>query len=188
MRIAFLVSLVVTVSTFAQNINTPKENGAIFKLYDGSILLGELVSFNESPYKLKILTGDTVTINPRVTKRIYLPEEINLYGKGRYSYKKGISGSISFGGSPQHTNVDFKGSYLFRNKFSFGAGFGFHNNYFTIRTISSSHFGNVSSRTYFLTGQYYFTDKSRRIYATGKSGFADHKETREIPTIYNGVV
>lgn len=188
MRIVFLFFITITITSYAQNKNKPQEDAAIFKLYDGTVAIGRLLNHNESPYKLKIITGDTLTIDPRVTTRIYLPQEINVYGKGRYSYKNSLKGNFALGVSADHVNFDFSCSYINNNKFSLGIGFGFHTNSFFIQTISSNHRGNVNSRTYFVNGQYFFMDRAQRLYATGKIGFADHRESRELPTLSNGIV
>ncbi len=188
MRFIFLFYLLTSLSGYTQNMSKPQEKGAIFKLYDGTIAVGKLLSFNESTYKLKIITGDTLTIDPFITTKIYLPEEINLYGKGRYSYKKGLKGSFAIGVSPEHSNFDFSGSYILNSKFSFGGGFGFHNNSFSIQTVSSAHWGNIFSRTYFVNGQFFFTNRAQRIYATGKLGYSDHRETRQLPILSDGIV
>lgn len=157
-------------------------------MQDGSVLLGELVSFNESPYKLHIITGDTVTINPLLAKRIYLPEEINLFDKGKWTYKNGLVFNMAIGMSNEHNNFDVDLSYLYRNKFSLGVGLGFHNNFFGVQTTSSFHVGDVRSNTFFAKGQYNILNRSYRIYATGKIGFANHNETNQIPTISDGIL
>ena len=163
------------------------ENGAIFKLHDGSYLIGELVSYNESPYRLKILTGDTVTISPLITKKIYLPNEISIYQKGKYTYKEGLVISLSDGLSSDHNNFDVKAGYLFRNRFEAGAGFGIHSNSFWLQTISSNHFADVVSTAYYVHGKYFIYQSAKKVYATGKFGFANNHRNRQLTSVNNGI-
>ena len=163
------------------------ENGAIFKLYDGSILVGDLVSYNTSPYRLKILTGDTVTINPLLTHKIYLPNEINIYKKGRYTYKEALVVSLSDGVSSSHNNFDIKAGYITRNKFEVGLGFGIHSNSFWLRTISSTQFADIVSTTYFLHGKYFIYQGAQKYYVTGKLGYANNHTNRRLPVVTDGI-
>lgn len=86
--ISLSVLLLLSVFSFAQHKRI--HDGAIIYLIDGSKLVGELVENNKSDLKLKLISGDVVTLLPKHRRKTYLPEEIVLFNGSKFHYQKGF--------------------------------------------------------------------------------------------------
>jgi hypothetical protein len=174
------------VRIYAQNKKTVIENGGFIHLTDGSILIGEILK-TTSPYQIKILTGDTISVDAQFTSKLYLPDEIALYKKSKFHYKKGYLGSMENGFSNNHRNFDFGFSYLF-NQYEIGIGVGFHNNSFYFSTANSNHFGDVFSIPLYAKGAYFLSNNYFKPYVFGKIGYSNNFKTFDVNSVNDGVM
>ncbi len=148
-------------------------HGAIIYGYDGSILVGEVITEDEVYIHLRIFTTDTVRV-PRgmIQKKYKSPEEVLIYPEGKLHYTSGIFFSISnaFGGSDQSGSFDWDfivGKRL-TPKYSVGIGTAF-----SINTISLAQQEWIDAHfiPLFAYGRYYFNEDKRRFFAATKLGY-----------------
>jgi hypothetical protein len=182
----FLFTFYCTNSINAQNKKEPILNGGFIYLTDGTILVGEIVH-PIAPYRIKILTGDTISIEAQLTEKIYLPEEITLFKRAKFHYNKGLIGSFLSGFSTDHRRFDLGLSYLF-NQFEFGIGLGFQNNSFNFSTANSTHFGDVFSIPFYGKFAYYFSNNYFRPYVFGKIGYSNNFKTFDVNSVSDGIM
>ncbi len=162
-------------------------NGGIVYLTDGSVLIGEIVQ-STSPYRIRILTGDTLTVEPMITKKLYLPQDITLFGKSKFHYIRGLQFGMYTGFSGNHGRFDISTQYLFNKNWAVGFGLGFHNNSFNFSTANSNHFGNVRSVPVYLYGTYYLTNTFYRPYIKCKIGYSSNNTTFDVNSVEDGLM
>jgi hypothetical protein len=174
-------------STVSAQKNAPVPRGSLFWLQDGSFFKGQLVDDEETaPWKVRIITGDTLNITAEWVDKMLLPSEVNLYRNSSYHIRNGYVGLFSWGFSNAHTNLDLGVAKRFKDKIELGVGLGYHYNTFTVNTGSTFIAANINSIPLFVHGRYYLNQDKNRFYAKGRIGIANNLNTWEIQSIRPG--
>lgn len=184
--IVILNFVIVSLTIGAQSKKDVIKNGGFLILTDGSIYIGEILN-SSAPYKIKIITGDTLTVDAKWLDKIYTPEEITLFYKSKYHYKKGFQATISGGFSSNHGRFDGGFSFL-NNSYEIGLGLGIHNNSFYFSTANSHHFADVKSVPVYLKGNYYFSNNYFKPYVFGKIGYSNNFTTFNVNSVNDGIM
>ena len=165
--ITVFVLLFTSVFSYAQHKRI--QNGSIIHLIDGSKLIGELIEKNEAELKLKIISGDVVTILPKHRRKTYFPEDIVLFNGSKFHYNSGFIFDLSYGLSTQHLAFEFSSNRKIKD-FEVGLGVGYHYNEISIHIQDVNLYIPISTRPYFIQTKYNLTNSYRRIYLKGALG------------------
>ena len=165
--ISLSVLLLLSVFSYAQHKRI--QDGAIIYLIDGSKLVGELVERNKSDLKLKLISGDVVTLLPKHRRKTYLPEDIVLFNGSKFHYQKGFVFDVSLGQSMNHFAFDFSTNWKFKD-FELGLGSGVHNSSIPVRIQDIDLVIESLTSPHYLQAKYNLTDSSMRIYLKGVVG------------------
>lgn len=166
--------------------NKAIEGATMVWLKDGSKIIGVETDENEDYRKIKIVTGDTVTIKPNVIRKIYQPNDIALFNRAKFHYKQGGLIHANIGASDGFGSFDISYSKRFRGKFELGAGVGFHSNSFFFSTTSSFHWVTVQSAPIFVQGRYLINTGKYMFYAKGRLGYANNFDSWGITQVKDG--
>ncbi|MBL4706276.1 MAG: hypothetical protein JKY54_17240 [Flavobacteriales bacterium] len=188
-RILFiLLAAVVGFSSqsYAQK-NKPIEGGAVFWLNDGSKIIGKLLDDDLWNRQVEIVTGDTINIDHGLITKLYLPQDIALYKRSRFHYKRG--GLLNFSMGASEGNVAFNLSYNQRisQRLEFGGGIGYHYNSFNFSTANEMYFVGVHSMPMFVQGKYIFRFGPRIFYAKARLGYANNYRSWGITQVKDGI-
>ncbi len=165
--ISLSVLLLLSVFYFAQHKRI--HNGAIIYLIDGSKLVGELVENNKSDLKLKLISGDVVTLLPKHRRKTYLPQEIVLFNGSKFHYQKGFVFEMSYGTNWRGNALDFSTNWKFKDV-ELGLGTGIHNNSIPITIQDIDLIIEPNTRPHYLQAKYNLTDSYMRFYLKGVVG------------------
>lgn len=153
------------------------DNGCIVKTkYQGKIR-GSLVDQSPTLWIIADYTGDTIRVLPIEIRKVYLPEEITLFARKRFHYKKGglLNHSLGNGLGGTHWNLSF--NKRFTTKFEAGLGLGGHINWFYFSTSNSRHDVSVSSFPLYMQSKYIFSVGKKLWYGKMRAGWANNFNT-----------
>jgi hypothetical protein len=156
-------------------------------LTDGTVLLGKIIH-TTSPYQIVILTKDTLTVEPMLTDKVYLPTDITLFGKSKFHYNRGLQFGFNTGFSVNHRRFDMELRYMFNKKWAVGLGLGFHNNSFSFSTANSNHNGDVRSIPVYVTGNYFLSNTYFKPYLKAKIGYSNNFTTFDVNSVSDGII
>jgi len=173
-----LVILIVSsgITTRAQSKHAI-ENGCIVKArYQGKIR-GSLVDQNSRQWTVVDYNGDSIRIIPLDIKKVYLPDEITLFKRKRFHYKKGglLNHSLGLGLGGVHWNLSY--NRRFAEKFEIGFGLGVHQNSFYFSTSNSRHDVGVTSFPLYIQGKYILRTGKKLWYGKLRAGWANNLNT-----------
>ncbi len=168
--LALLLLLMGMGSVMAQR--PPEEEQLYIRYYDGSIFIGYVVDRDKYSYRLRIVTQDTITIQPALIKRIRSSKDLMIFPGGKYHFKRGIYGATSFGGG--FSGEDGTGQWdvtvisRIKEDVHVGGGIGFEGGSISIAGFwHTQHFTSV-----YAYGRYYpFGRKKRRTFIDSKLGW-----------------
>ena len=186
-------SLILVVAVCAQMVcygqkNKPIENATLIWLTDGTKIVGEITELTAEFRKVKIITGDILTVKPEMIKRIYLSEEISIFKNSKYQYVSGYSMRASTSMSEGFGGGDLTFSKKFKEKIEIGFGLGIHSNTFYFTTPGAFHRVNVHSVPFFAQGRYIFNDGLRNFYAKARIGYANNYSNWETKWVKDGLM
>lgn len=119
--------LVPTMRLFAQ---ADASKGSIVYNRDGSVFIGDLLEENSTQIVLFGSTGDTIHLDKDLIRRTLIGRtDIILHNRGKYHSTKGLFASAGGGIAATYESsatLDFIVGYRKDEKFSFGAGIGYH--------------------------------------------------------------
>lgn len=130
-NVSFLVFLfVVLITTQRLFAQADTSEGSIVYNRNGSVFVGDLLEANSTQIVLLGSTGDTVHLDKHLIRRALIGRtDILLHNRGKYHLTKGLYASVSGGIAATYESsatLDFIVGYRMDEKFSFGAGTGYH--------------------------------------------------------------
>ena len=170
-KLFILVGLVFLACAAVAQGYDPKVKSVV-SYHDGSVFRGTVFTDSGGNLKMVISTGDTISLNANLIKRIFDQEDYIVTKKNKYHYRNGIFSytSVTFG----TYDWDFSGQvhsvagYRYSDRLSLGLGVGLEGHDITVGDDWFYH-RFLSSFGY---GRYYLNDKNWRLYADAKIGYA----------------
>ena len=166
----FLLFVFGSLSSTAQKIQV-KNQGAIIQTFDGSVFIGSIVQETNTKLHFTILTGDTITLNKGLIRKIRkTSENILMHSRAKFHYTKGVFVNIQSGfglddnGSGQ---IDMTLGYRLNKRYSVGLGIGL--SYYS--TIFGGRWIETNSIPLFSYGRYYPLDSKVRPYVDLRLGW-----------------
>lgn len=162
-----------SIDSHAQKLSNRMDNYLMLDYYDGSKFLGHMINdFGNSIWKIKIATGDTISVNPQLASNVLSAQSALIFKKRKYHLLKGTYFFItqSFrGGTNFSTQIDFTAAKTLNTRWSVGAGLGFSTHEF----LDLTGFLEFRSFTNFYSyGRYYINHGKLRWFTDLKAGFA----------------
>lgn len=150
------------------------DEGCIVKTQHHGKIRGSLVGQNEKGWVISNYQKDTITVLKETIRKIYFPDEITLFARKRFHYKKGrlLNHSFGIGLGAAHWNLSY--NRRFTTKFEAGFGLGVHNNSFYFNTSNSQHWVFVGSCPLYVHGKYIFSSGKKLWYGKARAGWANN--------------
>jgi len=185
----FLLLFCLYFSGYGQRFKpkSPIENGVFVTLIDESQFKGVLLNDTIlGKLDIKIITGDTIHVNPALIKRSLMPDQIFVYDGAKYHTKNGLVFNNRFGVSAFHGGFQMGLAYRFKEKYELGIGVGYAANGYSLQLPGAWVGSTVNSFPVFATGKYFFNNKSIRPYAIARLGLANNITSWGIDEVGNG--
>ena len=147
-----------------------QEHRGIVHYVDGSVFMGEILQINQSTVRMKLSTGDTISVAQSHIKKLLLANQVMVYDNGRFHYLKGLYSSLYMNvGLAYETSVQLGVllAYRFREKWAAGAGIEFDNH----DTYAAGLYYWHQFFAGYGYGRYYFNERKKRLYADLKLGY-----------------
>lgn len=150
------------------------EKGCIVKTQHQGKIRGSLVGKNEKSWIITNYQKDTISVLDVNIRKMYFPEEITLFNRKRFHYKKGGLLNHSFGVGLDAAHWYLSYNRRFNKKFEAGIGFGVHNNGFHFNTSNTRHSVFVGSCPLYAQGKYIFSSGKKLWYGKARAGWANN--------------
>lgn len=151
-------------------------------LHDGSVFIGKVVEENFFQVILVATTGDTLHINKGLISKKFEKKD-----EPKFFYSDVFFGSIDLNHNPDYgaAQIDLMAGYRIDERYSFGVGFGIHQDMLTAGGLFATNRYKVAYGT---ARRYFFLKKEIRPFVFTKAGhgFADNFTYGWEQNVHNG--
>ena len=180
MRATLKIYALLSVCIFVINLSAFSQwqdnSSSIIHYSDGSIFVGQILEKTSNGIKVKLVTGDTLTLQSALIRKIRFAEDIYLYSDRKFHFNKGnftvLSGGFAVSGNGAGYGDIYIGKRL-NDRLSLGLGTGYHSNSTTINNIGSfwGTWINTNTIPITLNAQYFLNDRMNRLFVHASAGY-----------------
>ncbi|MEQ8712409.1 MAG: hypothetical protein RIC80_05300 [Cyclobacteriaceae bacterium] len=163
-------------SSYAQEDRTPGQQ-VVIDYADGSLFQGTIVSATQNQLQMKLSTGDTINLNISMIDKMVNSSNHLIKRRGKFHYRSGYFGYTSIAGGSSNIDGSFQfdlmAGYRLDERLSLGLGFAADIHDLTL----GNSWTTLNFNPVYGYGRYYLNDKTWRLYADSKLGYAFANDT-----------
>ena len=161
-----LFFLIITLQAAAQI-----RDKSIFHYQDGSVFIGNILEENSKKAKLRITTGDTISLAKALVRKSY--RDLLYYPNGKFHFTKGLFFNYSTSSGGNNSGLSFQLEAILgkhhNENLDYGIGLTFHTNELQ---LSNTAWTNHNFLTPILYGRYYPWSKKTRPFVSLALGYS----------------